>query len=121
MLAGRAKSRPRRRSPPVRDADRLPGRGDGLLDQQDATRMRSTVAAPLHRRGAARIRAGPRAAWPGASAGLAVALVSLWLGVLWVAAIRPLNAPDETAYLQAVMQTRNERSLPEIHFDFSQN
>ena len=53
--------------------------------------------------------------------GLVVALVSLWLGIMWVGAVPPLNAPDEPAYLQAVMETRNKRMLPEIHFDFSNN
>jgi hypothetical protein len=32
-----------------------------------------------------------------------------------------MNSPDEPAYLQAVMETRNKRMLPEIHFDFSKN
>jgi 4-amino-4-deoxy-L-arabinose transferase-like glycosyltransferase len=50
-----------------------------------------------------------------------VALLSFGVGLFWAAAIRPLNAPDETAYLQAVMQTRQERRLPEIHFAFTAN
>src|SRR6478736_663308 len=53
--------------------------------------------------------------------GLVVALASLWLGIMWVGAVPPMNAPDEPAYLQAVMETRNKRMLPEIHFDFSKN
>jgi 4-amino-4-deoxy-L-arabinose transferase-like glycosyltransferase len=54
-------------------------------------------------------------------AGITVALVSLWLGIIWVATVPPMNAPDEPAYLQTVMETRNKRMLPEIHFDFSKN
>ena len=53
--------------------------------------------------------------------GLAAAVAALWLGLLWAAAIKPLNAPDEPAYLQTVAQVRRERALPEIHFDFSRN
>ncbi len=55
------------------------------------------------------------------SIGVALALLSFGLGSIWALLIRPLNAPDETAYLQAVMQARAERRLPEIHFDFTTN
>ena len=37
----------------------------------------------------------------------------------WVAVIRPLNAPDEPAHLQAVMTVRRAHQLPAIHFVFS--
>lgn len=50
--------------------------------------------------------------------GLTFALVSFWITLLWVVAIRPLHAPDEPAYLQTVMEVRNTYRLPEIHFDF---
>jgi hypothetical protein len=40
---------------------------------------------------------------------------------MWMAAIPPMNAPDEPAYLQAVMETRNKRMLPEVHIDYSRN
>jgi 4-amino-4-deoxy-L-arabinose transferase-like glycosyltransferase len=50
-----------------------------------------------------------------------VTLASLWLGIMWVAAIPPMAAPDEPAYLQAVIETRNKRMIPESHFDFSTN
>ncbi|HMA36806.1 MAG TPA: glycosyltransferase family 39 protein [Chloroflexia bacterium] len=63
--------------------------------------------------------AGRRRTWP-RQPGFAIAILSFWLGLLWVAAVRPLAAPDEPAYLQTVMQVRNEHRLPEIHFDFSQ-
>lgn len=53
--------------------------------------------------------------------GLALALVGFWLGLIWLAAIRPFSAPDEPAYLQAVMQTQTEHILPELHFDFTAN
>jgi hypothetical protein len=64
-------------------------------------------------------RARRRGGIPGRRPGLAVFVAALWLGLLWAAAIRPLNAPDEPAYLQTVAQVRRERALPEIHFDFS--
>src|SRR5947209_6640627 len=57
-----------------------------------------------------RLRPGP---------GLVLALISFWLGLLWVAAIPPLGAPDEPAHLQAVMQVRKQHILPEVHYDFS--
>jgi hypothetical protein len=71
-----------------------------------------------------------RSGWPGrrvlrlpasARPGLALALVGFWLGLIWLAAIRPFSAPDEPAYLQGVMQTQAEHILPELHFDFSAN
>lgn len=49
--------------------------------------------------------------------GVALALTSVWLGIMWMAATKPLNAPDESAHLQAIMQIRKEGILPEIHFD----
>jgi 4-amino-4-deoxy-L-arabinose transferase-like glycosyltransferase len=74
------------------------------------------VPAPTPRpTGKARIILGSR------GMGLIIALVSMWLSIIWVAVIPPMNAPDEPAYLQAVMETRNKRMLPEIHFDFSKN
>ena len=51
--------------------------------------------------------------------GLALALVSLWLGLMWIAAMRPLTAPDEPAYLQTVMEVRKGHLLPEVHFDLN--
>src|SRR5262249_52266152 len=51
--------------------------------------------------------------------GLALALVSLSLGVVWTMTTRPLNAPDEPADLQAVIQIRKRAALPDIHFDFT--
>ena len=62
-----------------------------------------------------------RARWKVPAAGITLALFSFWLGIIWVATIPPMNSPDEPAYLQAVMETRNKRMLPEIHFDFSKN
>jgi hypothetical protein len=55
------------------------------------------------------------------TAGITLALLSFWLGLIWVATVPPMNAPDEPAYLQAIMETRNKRMIPEIHFDFGKN
>src|SRR5215217_3965238 len=55
------------------------------------------------------------------SVGLALAALSFTLHLFWAATIRPLNAPDEPAYLQTVMQVRNGDLLPELHFDFTAN
>lgn len=52
--------------------------------------------------------------------GFVAALASLFLGIMWVAAVRPLNAPDEPAHLQAIMEARKNRRLPEVHYDFTQ-
>jgi 4-amino-4-deoxy-L-arabinose transferase-like glycosyltransferase len=49
--------------------------------------------------------------------GMMAALASVMLGLMWSAAVAPLNAPDEPAHLQAVMQVRKQGILPEIHFD----
>ncbi len=57
----------------------------------------------------------------GAQPGVALALLTLWLGILWMVVTPPLNAPDEPAHLQAVMQVRVLHILPELHFDFSTN
>ncbi len=51
--------------------------------------------------------------------GLSLALISFWLGLLWLSTIRPFNAPDEPAHLQAIMQVRIANILPEVHYDFS--
>ncbi|HUS14551.1 MAG TPA: glycosyltransferase family 39 protein, partial [Chloroflexia bacterium] len=53
--------------------------------------------------------------------GVSLALIAWWLGVLWVAAIAPLNSPDEPAHLLTVMQVRVAHILPEVHYDFSQD
>ena len=49
--------------------------------------------------------------------GLLLLALSFGLGTLWAAAIRPLDAPDEPAHLQAIMEVRKQYRLPEIHFD----
>lgn len=51
--------------------------------------------------------------------GLALAVGSFLLNALWVVAVVPLDAPDEPAHLQAVVEVRNKHILPEIHYDFS--
>jgi hypothetical protein len=52
--------------------------------------------------------------------GFVLAIISFWLGVLWVAAIKPLDAPDEPAHLQTIMEVRRAHILPEVHYDLSQ-
>jgi 4-amino-4-deoxy-L-arabinose transferase-like glycosyltransferase len=49
--------------------------------------------------------------------GFVAAAFSLLLGIAWAAGIKPLDAPDEVAHLQAVMEVRNHHRLPEIHYD----
>jgi 4-amino-4-deoxy-L-arabinose transferase-like glycosyltransferase len=49
--------------------------------------------------------------------GLIVALVSFWLGLIWISVIQPLDAPDEPAHLQAIMQVRKQYMIPEIKYD----
>jgi hypothetical protein len=53
--------------------------------------------------------------------GIVLAALTIWLGLLWVIATPPFNAPDEPAHLHAVMQVRVLHILPELHFDFSTN
>jgi 4-amino-4-deoxy-L-arabinose transferase-like glycosyltransferase len=55
---------------------------------------------------------------PNARDGLVIAALSFVLLLDWAFTVRPLNAPDEPAHLQAVMELRERRSLPEIHFHF---
>src|SRR5438477_7177840 len=53
--------------------------------------------------------------------GLSLALMSSFLGLLWLFAIKPFDAPDEPAQLQAVMQVRALHILPEVHYEFIGN
>jgi 4-amino-4-deoxy-L-arabinose transferase-like glycosyltransferase len=48
--------------------------------------------------------------------GLILAVISFCFGLLWMAVIRPLDALDEPAHLQAIMQVRKQHILPEIHY-----
>lgn len=64
---------------------------------------------------------GSRARWAKSglsrlSPGLVFALASLVLGLTWAATVRPLDAPDEIAHLEAIMQVCKEYRLPEVHF-----
>ena len=43
-------------------------------------------------------------------------VVSLGLGVLWAFSTEPLDAPDELAHLQVLMEVRKTYSLPESHY-----
>ena len=45
-----------------------------------------------------------------------LAAINFCLGLVWMTVIRPLDAPDEPAHLEAIMQVRKEHKLPEVHF-----
>jgi 4-amino-4-deoxy-L-arabinose transferase-like glycosyltransferase len=47
--------------------------------------------------------------------GFILAVINLCLGLVWMAVIRPLDAPDEPGHLQAIMQVRKQHILPEMH------
>ena len=49
--------------------------------------------------------------------GITLALSSFFLILLWAGVTKPLNAPDEPAHLQAVMQVRTQHLLPEVHYN----
>ncbi len=49
--------------------------------------------------------------------GSALALSSFFLILLWAGVTKPLNAPDEPAHIQAVMQIRKQHILPEVHYN----
>jgi 4-amino-4-deoxy-L-arabinose transferase-like glycosyltransferase len=48
--------------------------------------------------------------------GFILAAINFCIGLVWMAVIRPLDALDEPAHLQAVMQVRKQHILPEIHY-----
>jgi 4-amino-4-deoxy-L-arabinose transferase-like glycosyltransferase len=48
--------------------------------------------------------------------GFILAAINFCLGLVWMAVIRPLDALDEPAHLQAIMQVRKQHILPEIHY-----
>jgi 4-amino-4-deoxy-L-arabinose transferase-like glycosyltransferase len=45
-----------------------------------------------------------------------LAVISFLVGLLWIAVMQPLDAPDEPAHLQAIMQVRKQHILPEIRY-----
>jgi len=47
--------------------------------------------------------------------GFILAVINFCLGLVWMAVIRPLDAPDEPGHLQAIMQVRKQHILPEMH------
>jgi 4-amino-4-deoxy-L-arabinose transferase-like glycosyltransferase len=51
--------------------------------------------------------------------GLILTTINFVLGLVWMASIQPLDAPDEPAHLQAIMQVRKEHVLPEVHYALS--
>jgi 4-amino-4-deoxy-L-arabinose transferase-like glycosyltransferase len=48
--------------------------------------------------------------------GLILAVINFCLGLVWMAVIQPLDAPDEPGHLQAIMQVRKQHIVPEIHY-----
>jgi 4-amino-4-deoxy-L-arabinose transferase-like glycosyltransferase len=48
--------------------------------------------------------------------GLILATINFCIGAVWMVVIRPLDALDEPAHLQAIMQVRKQHILPEIHY-----
>ncbi len=48
--------------------------------------------------------------------GFILAAINFCLGLVWMSVIPPLDAPDEPAHLEAIMQVRKEHKLPEVHF-----
>ena len=48
--------------------------------------------------------------------GFILAAVNFCVGLVWISVIQRLDAPDEPAHLQAIMQVRREHRLPEVHF-----
>jgi 4-amino-4-deoxy-L-arabinose transferase-like glycosyltransferase len=48
--------------------------------------------------------------------GFILAILNFCIGLVWIAVILPLDAPDEPGHLQAIMQVRNQYILPEIHY-----
>jgi 4-amino-4-deoxy-L-arabinose transferase-like glycosyltransferase len=48
--------------------------------------------------------------------GLILAAINFCIGLLWMVVIPPLDALDEPAHLQAIMQVRKQHILPEIHY-----
>jgi 4-amino-4-deoxy-L-arabinose transferase-like glycosyltransferase len=48
--------------------------------------------------------------------GLILAAISFLVGLLWMTVMQPLDALDEPAHLQAIMQVRKQHILPEIHY-----
>jgi len=48
--------------------------------------------------------------------GFILAAINFCLGLVWMTVIERLDAPDEPAHLQAIMQVRKEHKLPEAHF-----
>jgi 4-amino-4-deoxy-L-arabinose transferase-like glycosyltransferase len=48
--------------------------------------------------------------------GFILALISYLVGLVWMAVIPPLDALDEPAHLQAIMQVRKQHIIPEIHY-----
>jgi 4-amino-4-deoxy-L-arabinose transferase-like glycosyltransferase len=48
--------------------------------------------------------------------GFILAAINFCLGLVWMAVIQPLDAPDEPGHVQAIMQVRKQHILPEVHY-----
>ena len=48
--------------------------------------------------------------------GFILAVINFCIGLVWIVVVPPLDALDEPAHLQAVMQVRKQHILPEIHY-----
>jgi 4-amino-4-deoxy-L-arabinose transferase-like glycosyltransferase len=48
--------------------------------------------------------------------GLVIATVGFLVRLVWVVVIPPLDAPDEPAHLKAIMQVREQHTLPQVHY-----
>jgi 4-amino-4-deoxy-L-arabinose transferase-like glycosyltransferase len=53
--------------------------------------------------------------------GFALAVINFCVGLVWMAVILPLDAPDEPGHLQAIMQVRKQHILPEMHLQPAAN
>ena len=53
--------------------------------------------------------------------GFVLAVINFCVGLVWMAVILPLDAPDEPGHLQAIMQVRKQHILPEMHLQSATN
>ena len=54
-----------------------------------------------------------------AKGGLLFSLLGLAMSLTWILLAPPLEGPDETAHLMAVMEVRTLGRLPQMHYNFS--
>jgi 4-amino-4-deoxy-L-arabinose transferase-like glycosyltransferase len=53
--------------------------------------------------------------------GVLIVGASLVVNLCWALAVKPLDAPDEPAHLQAIRQVQLRRMLPEVHYSFARD